>query len=74
MPFFFFLENMYLFYLAVLSLSCSVQGFRCITQDLSSWLTDSLVAACGLSFSEECRILVPDQGLNLRPLPCKEDS
>ena len=40
-----------------------MQDFRCIVQDLSLWLTDSLVAACWLSFSEERGILVPRPGI-----------
>ena len=53
----------FFFFLAVLGLSCSMQDVCCIIRDLSLWLTGSLVVAWGLSYSEECGILVPRPGI-----------
>ena len=38
-------------------------SFLALYKTSSLWLTDSLVAACGLSFSKECGILVPRPGI-----------
>lgn len=59
-------KNIYYLHLAAPGVSCSIgSSLRC---------TDSLVVAQGFSYSTECGILVPPQGIASTPLHCKVGS
>lgn len=55
-------------------INSATSGLSCVTQDLTLWHVDSVVALQGLSCLAACGILVLSLGSHPHPLHCKTDS